>query len=369
MKNYKSQSFVRKIEVNLANVSSKPTDEFQLVKAYYDIDAFDCELCDHKNCMYAFEVKNLQTGSILKVGSECIHHFEDKGVDINLAEGLMRRVMSASNKARRDLKRRLGEEAWEALSEEERSSVKWYEQSKFIDELGKQAYKELDKDVKREMVLNEFLTLQTKELLANVARNKSILSEEDVELILELGMEDEMQEAVNRRDAIVTHQKIREKENQLLKYIREAPVLDQNKLDEMRGEILAIDPEANMNWSTFAYEARKREDDMKSKLRAEYSWLIDYDGPNYIVHDIKSYLLSHGQISPKQHNLAYNIIEAETEPKDDDFDKHIEELRINGNKFINSVYEQYKKKGFVSEKQRTAIEKLYEKRKETESHT
>ena len=102
MKSYKSKKFVRKIEVNIANISAKPTDQFQLVKAYYDINLFDCELCGHKNVMYAYEVKNLETDKIIKCGSECVTHFANKGVDIDVAQGLMRRVTSASSKARRD---------------------------------------------------------------------------------------------------------------------------------------------------------------------------------------------------------------------------------------------------------------------------
>jgi hypothetical protein len=191
MKHYKSQSFVRKIEVNLANISVKPTDQFTLKAAYYDIDMFDCELCGHKNCMYAYEIENLETHEIMKVGSECVHHFEGKGVDINLAEGLMRRVMSASNKARRDLKMRLGQEAFDALPDEEKEKFRWWQQRDEIERLGKEAYKALPKDEKRELVVREYLVLQTKDLLRDVAWGKSILEEEDVARIAELGLEEE----------------------------------------------------------------------------------------------------------------------------------------------------------------------------------
>jgi len=196
VKNYKSNKFVHKIEMNLANISVKPTDKFQLIKAYYDINCFDCELCGHKNVMNAFEVKNLKTNKIIKVGSECIQHFSDKGVDIDIAQGLMRRVISASNKARRDLKRKLGYEAFYSLPEKEKATVKPWDIRDKADELGKEAYKKLDRKVKQELVVNEYLILQTKELLANVAYNNSILTEEDIELIFQLDMQEDMDKAL-----------------------------------------------------------------------------------------------------------------------------------------------------------------------------
>ena len=205
MKDYKSKKFVHKIEVNLANISVKPTDKFQLIRAYYDINLFDCELCGHKNVMYAYEVKNLETEKVIKVGSECVAHFSDKGVDIDVAQGLMRRVTSASNKARRDLKKRLGMEAFYALPEEKRVTVKSWEIRGVADELGKEAYKALDKKTKQELVINEYLVLQTKELLSNVAYRNSILSEEDVELILQLEMEDDMMKALETQERMIQY--------------------------------------------------------------------------------------------------------------------------------------------------------------------
>lgn len=364
MKHYKSDSFVRKIEVNLANVSAKPTDEFKLVKAYYDIDLFDCDLCGHKNCMYAYEVLNLETKAVIKVGSECIHHFAGKGVDISLAEGLMRRVTSASNKARRDLKRRLGEEAFNALPKEEKEKIPWYLHKDKIEELGKIAYKAIPRDKKREMVVNEFLALQTRELLTDVAVGKSILDEDDVELILQLDMKEEMERAVEQNKIIAVRTQIRDLEANSLELIRNMPIeeLTAERIKQMKQEILDIDPKYHSVWIENTYQNRLIEEKRNKEIQKEFGWLIDYTGSNPTVRDIQSYLTKNRYISPAQQNLAFSLVEGESHPVDKDFETKIEELHLLPyNQFVDSVYRQFKRKGYVSEKQRSAILKHYEK--------
>lgn len=363
MKHYKSKSFIRKIEMNLANVSVKPTDKFQLVKAYYDIDLFDCELCGHKNCMHAYEVKNLETGKIIKVGSECIQHYEDFGVDINLAKGLMRRVTSASNKARRDLKKRLGEKAFKALSEEEKKSVPRYLYRDKIEELGKAEYKKLSKEEKRELVVTEFLTLQTKELLADVASNKSILTEEDVELILQLDMKEEMEKAIQHQKVVTIRAQVRVIEDEIVEVIREGTFAGlKEKVDEAKIKIKKLNPLHPMNWIENAYNNRIAEEERNNRINKEFDWLINYDGNNPTVRDIQAYLNKNRYISPAQQNLAFSLVEGEHQPKDMDFDRKIEQLHNEPyNHFVDSVYRQYKRKGYVSEKQKAAILKVYDK--------
>lgn len=308
MKIYKSQSFIHKIEVNLANVSSNPDDEFQLVKAYYDIHGFDCELCGHKDCMYAFEVKNLKTNTIIKVGSECISHFEGRGVDINLAEGLMQRVMSASNKARRDLKRRLGEEAWNKLSVDERKAVKSWQQREFIDKLGAEAYKSLPVDEKRELVLTEFITLQTKELLTDVARNKSILSDEDIQVIMQLGLEREMNQALTTAEAARRYKQIKDAENKFGQYIR-TDDFSEDVARSMIQDIKNIDSKYNTAWleSNIANMIQRRE--RLAILHEKYGWLLDYQGHDPAIISIKHYLSTYGYISQRQEEYAHNLID------------------------------------------------------------
>lgn len=203
---YQSQAFVNKIQMNLAQVSANPEDEFTLVNAYYDPKTFDCELCGHKNVMYAYEVKNVKTEKVLKVGSKCVQHFKDKGIDINLAEALMKRVMSATNKARRDLKYKLGTDAWGALSDEERKKI-GYKHWQWIDEKGKELYKALSKEEKRTLIVNQFMIIQAKELLIQVSLDKHYLTEEEIENIANLGLQDDIEKANKRADAVRLYKK------------------------------------------------------------------------------------------------------------------------------------------------------------------
>lgn len=309
-KNYRSVSFVRKIEMNLANVSVKPTDEFTLVKAYYDIDGFDCELCGHKDCAYAFEVQNLQTKDIIKVGSECITHFEDRGVDIDLAEGLMQRVVAASNKARRDLKRRLGTDIWNALPLEERKKVRSWEQREFIDKLGGEAYKKISKEEKRELIVTEFLTLQTKELLVGVSSNKSILTEEDVKVILELGLEEEMNVALKQQEYWKKRAALQDAINTFSKYLT-APVFDAKEAEVLLSKISELDPKANVRWSQESIRQRVEKDERKIALRPQYGWLIDYSGSNWQVQRIRDNLINWNSISSNEEVTAHSLIDSE----------------------------------------------------------
>jgi len=312
MKTYKSQSFVHRIEMNLANISVNPDDEFQLIKAYYDINSFDCELCGHKNCMYAFEVKNLKTNNIIKVGSECIMHFAGKGVDIDVAQGLMQRVMAASNKARRDLKQKLGQAAWDKLPEEERKKVKFWYQKKFIEDLGNIAYKNIPVNEKRELVVNEFIVLQTKELLSNVSRNKSILSEEDIQLITKLGLEKEMNNALTIAESTRIYKQIRDIENKFAQYARTED-FSEDVARSMIQDIKNINNNYNSSWLESCIDSKIQQYQRMATLHDKYGWLLDYTGLNSTIISIKHDLKTYGCISQKQEDYAHNLIKIETQ--------------------------------------------------------
>lgn len=49
----------------------------------YDLESAEeiCQLCDHENIRYQFEIQNKQTGEILLIGSECIKRFDIKAID------------------------------------------------------------------------------------------------------------------------------------------------------------------------------------------------------------------------------------------------------------------------------------------------
>ncbi len=311
MKQYRSVSFIRKIEMNLANVSVKPTDEFTLVKAYYDIDGFDCELCGHKDCAYAFEVMNLQTKEVIKVGSECITHFEGRGVDIDLAEGLMQRVTAASNKARRDLKRRLGNDAWNALPDEDKKKVKSWERREFIDKLGAEEYKKISKEEKRELIVTEFLTLQTKELLVGVSTAKSILTEEDVKVILELGLEEEMNRALKQREFWMQRKAYQDAVNAFHNYLA-APDFDAQEAENLISKIVDIDPSFYVFGARQSITRRLQQKDRINALREKYGWLIDYSGDNWQVRRIRDNLINWNSISSYDESTAHSLINSET---------------------------------------------------------
>lgn len=366
-KNYRSQAFVDRIEANLANISSNPNDEFKLVKAYYDITEFDCELCGHKHCVYAFEVENLKTHKHLKVGSECIHHFKGKGVDIDLAEGLMKRVIKATAQARKDVRDDLAEKAWNEMTKEEKEAIPFYQRKKFKEDLAKQEMKKLDKMTKRQMLVDAYMVVQAKELLSDVARNKHILSEDEIQDILDLGLEDDLErsrKSAERRANIEKGQKI---ENEVWEYIEK--LRDQNypDLDEKWVENKISEYEA-LKTSNYGYNPVKQiinDYKLKREQMAEYAPIMTYKGTNEIVLNIKNSLTRWGRITDKQKEYAFNLIEREKNPPEEDTDFEIAMANLlleqPDNEFFKSVASFYKDKGYVSPKQRKAIMKAYDK--------
>lgn len=361
MKYYRSQSFLNRIQINLAEISSDPNDEFSLHTAYYDPAGFDCELCDHRNCMYAYEVKNLKTDKILKVGSECIHHFKDKGVDIDLAEGLMKRVMSATNKARRDLQFKLGENVYKTLSEEERGPL-WNKTEK-IRELGKQEYKNLSKEEKRELIVNEFMIVQAKELLLQTGRNKHILSEKEIETIINLGLGERLEQVKKQQDVSKVKKVLNDIQDEYYDYIQnlngEYPDTTYTSLVENKWNAANTDGNNQLNPIVRMYE--KYISDLN--LKKEYDWLLNYSGSNNFVNDVKSTFIRYKSISKNQKEHAQRIVAMESGIKDQEFEDQINWLMQNKpNSFVKSVHDFYKLKGFVSDKQKASIKKLYNKK-------
>lgn len=332
MKEYKSQAFKTRIEINLANISSSPEDEFQLHTAYYDVNLFDCELCGHKNCVYAFEVKNLKTQKILKVGSECIHHFEGKGVDLDLAEALMKRVMKATQKARYELQKEMGED-----------------------------YKALSKEEKRQKITEQYVINQAKEMLTGVAKNKTILSEDEVNHILDLGLEREYNDALRSKEESIKFQEARKVVDKVRDYISElkkdfSPV-DYTKVEDLKKEYLEWKSPANI------IDVYVKEYEKLLQVRDKYEWLINYSGSNHVVKDIRDKILRNGSITEKQERYAHSLITKESKSNKNKLNEVFEYLESQGqmNSFLDSLYRQYKGKGFLSEKQEKALMKSYMK--------
>tara|TARA_R100000656_G_scaffold115429_1_gene87992 strand:+ start:359 stop:994 length:636 start_codon:yes stop_codon:yes gene_type:complete len=75
----------------------------------YDLEAPNetCQLCDHPNIRYQFNIRNTHNHNELLVGSECINKFEIKAVD---ESGALLNVIESRRKVNRD-KRHLVSEA------------------------------------------------------------------------------------------------------------------------------------------------------------------------------------------------------------------------------------------------------------------
>lgn len=281
MKAYISETFKTRIEVNLANISTDPNNEFKLEKAYYDYLEFECELCGHKHCMYAFEVKNIETEKIIKVGSECIHHFKDRGVDIDLAEGLMKRVMNATNKARRQLKESLAMKVWDNLSDEKRTEIykyynpKWnHAPSHVLEEIGKQEMKKLSKEEKAKMTIEAYIVEQAKELLYDYSINKAILDSEQIAKIVDLGLSNELEKAEKKREWIHKNQ---------LKMEEDRRIAEENRKK---------------------FEAQKLIE--KAEIQKMFDKVLQTNNSNFII-SINKWFRSYGSLSANQRAILEKI--------------------------------------------------------------
>lgn len=366
-KYYINKGFEEKIQISLAEISSSPNDEFKLVETGYEPWEFQCELCDHQHCMYYFVVLNLKTNKKMKVGSECINHFAGKGVDIDLATGLMKRVMKATTHARKELVTKFGKEAWKALSEEEQKAVKWYERDKFIDKLGREALKKLPREEKSKLTVNAFMTFQAEEILMNVSNNKHILSEEEIEKIISLGMSDKLEKAKESQQEEIRRENFRKLTDEIWDYFNH---LNEN-LDEELDNVKVEEYKSKYNELRGQYDREdyietfiKRLEETKAE-KEKYNWLLNYSGNNDIVHSIISYLKRYGTISYKQEECAKNIIERESNPNTQDYEfEHAISILLKkepNNSFFNSINNFYERNGYVTPKQRRAIIRSYKK--------
>lgn len=228
-KEYKSKSFKSRIELSLANISSAPNDEFRLLKTSYH--PFDCELCGHKGCVYQFTIENLKTKKQLNVGSECIHHFKERGIDIDLALGLLKRIRSTVLKARKDMRL----------------------------DIDKGDYEKLSIDKKRELTLKYFMRAQAKELLFDVRMGKAVLSRQQLNDILDLGLDKELKQAQDSAE------RMRKAKEQL---------------------------------------ARRAE---------RHKWLTNYSGDNLFIKGLKNSLQRYGSLTEKQEKYLQGLIKINQE--------------------------------------------------------
>lgn len=91
----------------------------------------NCQLCEHANVRYHFEIINRETGAVLQVGSSCIEKF---GITIYDEEGNKLRGGARGKKLKEEIKARQDEMMLEPLrrlwkvDEDSREKVAWYVQ-------------------------------------------------------------------------------------------------------------------------------------------------------------------------------------------------------------------------------------------------
>jgi hypothetical protein len=108
-------SWASRAAANLFPLSQERSDltgalrEWRYTGTYHDLEvpSADCELCDHPEIRYQFEIGNLHTGSTLLIGSECIHRF---GIVATDEDGTALTTSETRKKVLKD-RRRLIEEA------------------------------------------------------------------------------------------------------------------------------------------------------------------------------------------------------------------------------------------------------------------
>jgi hypothetical protein len=82
-------TWASRVAKNLLPLSRKGADlavalkEWRYTGNFYDLEepSEDCELCDHPDIRYQFEIANIHTSHALLVGSECINRFDITALD------------------------------------------------------------------------------------------------------------------------------------------------------------------------------------------------------------------------------------------------------------------------------------------------
>ncbi|MFW6226108.1 MAG: hypothetical protein ACOC3V_04045, partial [bacterium] len=268
-----------------------------------------------------------------------------------------KRVMSATNKARRDLKEKLAREAWDNLPEEEKEKLIW-NCFTWKEEKGKELYKNLSKEEKRNLIVNEFMVIQAKELLTQVAFGKHYLTEEEIERIVNLGLENELDKAQERKKSIQIRENKIKLRDSIQKYFSDLEStwsdVDENVINQFKSQWENYSNEWDVNYIDNELE--------KYNNKLEYSWLLKYSGDNKIVQDIQYFFKRTNRISEKQSKLAQDIINNESR-EDNELENVLGFLleKEPENKFYNSIQSFYNSRGYVSSKQRKAIMKSYKK--------
>jgi hypothetical protein len=357
MKEYKFHTFRDKIEINLANISSSPDDEFKLHKVYYDHHLFTCELDGHKHCCYAFEIQNIQTQKIIKCGSECVHHFKGKGVDLDLAEALVKRIMKATGEARVEIRAKLGEDAFNALPESEKAQYRPWQIPAIKEQMGNDILKKIPRAEKARMTAEAYLIIQAKDLLHDFSLNRAFIDEEQVKKIYEMGLAEKYEAALTRREKEKAYQDSLEYRKTIDSYLSSLlPTLadpDPIVTGQFAKEIIDRNYPINLNTLIATYLNRK------NIIQVQYPNICNYKGTNPTVLTYFRNLIQRGYLSYNEKMDAERLIRLETSQSTPDAMINFVLSKEPNNSFVNSLSTQLANKGFLSEKQVDILVRIY----------
>lgn len=364
MKEYKFTTFRDKIEINLANISSSKDDQFRLFRVYYDHNLFTCELCGHQHCCYAFEIQNIQTGKILKIGSECVNHFEGKGIDLDLAEGLIKRIMKATAEARDELRMKLGNEEWEKLPSDIKSKFRSWQIDEYKKKLGNEIMKKMSRAEKASLTAQMYLVIQAKELLRDFSINRAFIDEDQVKQLFEMGLAEKYEEAKAKRAKAVEYDEYVNYKREVFEYFNglknDWSDPDSNKILEFGTKIVNNRYSIDLNYYITNYNVSR------NRIK-NHPILMNYKGNNPIVKRAVSIICMGGYLGHYEFEQVKQIIESE---KDPELTKQIQAmiayilLKNHNNEYVNEINFFFKDHGFINNDQFGFIESLYNELKD-----
>ena len=364
MKEYKFTTFKDKIEINLANISSSKDDQFRLYKVYYDHNLFTCELCGHQHCCYAFEIQNVQTSKIIKIGSECVTHFEGKGIDLDLAEGLIKRIMKATAEARDELRMKIGNEEWEKLPTEVKSQFRSWQIDEYKKKLGTEIMKKMSRSEKAALTAKMYLVIQAKDLLKDFSLNRAFIDEDQVKQLFEMGLAEKYEEAKTQRTKTVEYEEFLNFKREIHNYFKSLKNdwsdPDPNKILEFNDKIAKNHYTIYLDYMISQYNYQK------NRIQA-YPLLKNYRGNNADINRMIDSVCRGGYVYNYQLDQVKQIIESERDPE---LTYHIEVmffyilLKKPNNIFVQRMKIYFKEHGYLTDNQYSSIENIYTEMKD-----
>jgi len=179
-----------KIQINLAKICKSEFDTFSYIKTQYLID-YTCELCGQQHISKVCWVKNNQTDLVIKVGSDCIEHFNLPKSDIDKAEAILKRIEHSINSGRKLLVEKYGKKLYAALPEPEQKKG-YTSKPKQIEALGVEYLKTIPKAEKTALFVNAYMMWEAIQLFDDDGRTKLssyIYSSEEISEFVKSGID------------------------------------------------------------------------------------------------------------------------------------------------------------------------------------